>query len=435
MKVTQYRFVPTLMASVLAVALVGCSSSGSSYSPDHVADKAKQEEQKAKEKIAHERAEAEKVKAEADKQVKEQAEKAHLEAEKAKQEAEKARVEAEKTKAETDKRAKELEENVRLEADKAKEDAEKARLEAEQKVKEQKLAWRHYEVISSNDGGYKYEPTKLAGKEGVYYSSGPIVLSKGGKAVKLDNSELQYDRDFLKNGELDSNKVQHLEITDTDGTVLGKFQFVNQDYSSYATFVSAKPSNQYGSIDKIEPLAFYTAKLSTESQLAQQKGTFDYNGKAIGYQGGVKGGTPTQEAVADVHFEVNFDTKKIKGEMTNRFDGLTKNAFGLTKGWDKNDDPIYYPEHNDPTRSLILKETDIKVENGVVGFGHNGVVDSNAGIIAGGKLRDVTDYGGVFAGPNLENIVGQIGGGEERIMFGATKADAPKTEASKGEQK
>lgn len=358
-----YHIIPSLMAGLLTVALAGCSSSSSSFKPDEAATKAHYEKLR-----------------------KEQEEKAKQEAEK---------------------------------------EAEKARLEQERLAKEkaEKLGWREYQVTTSK--GDPFAP-KVNQDGSVFYSSGPRVLLKEGAAVKLDDASLNYDREFLKHQDIDPMKVHQLVITDSNGAELGKFQFVNQQYSSYSNFMSAKPANEYGDTDSFEPLAYFIAKPSTADQLNAQKGTFDYRGKAIGYRSDAEGELTTETASTDVHFKVNFDEKVISGRIDKRFDNLGSKKLFWVKGYDDDDNEIYRPEY--ATRQslpLILKETKIYVnEGGTASFGGDkGYYEQNVAIELNGELKDLSQYTGSFAGPNLDEVVGQIGGGEERIMFGATKAN------------
>lgn len=374
-----YHIIPSLMAGLLAVALTGCSSTSTSFTPEK-AQKTDQT-QSEKEKLAKEQAEKDRL-------AKEQAEKDRL----------------------------------------AKEQAEKDRLAKEQA---EKRNWREFVVVGSNDGGYTFEPVKNKNGD-VFYSSGPIVLSKDGKAVKIDDKSLNYDRDLFKNGKLAANEIQELVIKDANGKALGTFKFVNQNYSTYATFMSAKPANEYDpEYDVSEPLAFYTAKASTGEQLAAQKGQFTYKGTAIGYLNGVKGDTPTKPASTDVVFNVDFDRKVISGEIKKRFDQLGE--FKFIKTWmdDPNDPdnelPVYHEGYETLAARqavpLILGETAIKVnKDGIASFGgDNQTAESNVFVEINGERKDISSYGGVFAGPELNEVVGQIGGGEERISFGATK--------------
>lgn len=348
-----YHVIPSLMAGLLAVALTGCSSNSTSFTPE--------KEQKTTQKA-------------------EQAETGYL----------------------------------------AQEQGEK-------------LNWREFMVVGSNDGGYTFEPVKNK-NGGVFYSSGPIVLSKDGKAVKINDSSLNYDRDLFKNGKLAANEIQELVIKDTNGKALGTFKFVNQNYSTYATFMSAKPASEYDpDHDVSEPLAFYTAKASTGEQLAAQKGQFTYKGTAIGYLNGVKGDTPTTPASTDVAFNVDFDRKVISGEIKKRFDQLGEFKFIKTYMDDPNDPdnelPVYHAGYETAAARqavpLILGETAIKVnKSGIASFGgdiENQTAERNVFVEINGERKDISSYGGVFAGPELNEVVGQIGGGEERISFGATK--------------
>ncbi|MBE2898673.1 transferrin-binding protein-like solute binding protein [Pasteurellaceae bacterium 20609_3] len=224
------------------------------------------------------------------------------------------------------------------------------------------------------------------------------------------------ESDFLQKGEIDPQKAQYLEVKADDGTLLGKFQFVNQSYSSYATFVPEMTRIEYGEHITPENVALFVANPTTEAQFAQQKGTATYSGHTLGYVDGPDGKTPTQGYMGDVNLNVNFDTKMIDGKVTARQDGFTKYNWRYT-----DDDDMPTQKGIDLTKQdLILKPTKIEVsENGTMSFGKG--ASDNVAWMDGDKEVASQNYGGTFAGPNADEIVGQIGGGEERIAFGASR--------------
>lgn len=289
-------------------------------------------------------------------------------------------------------------------------------------------------VVPSAQGGMAFRPVKDESTGLVQYMSGPVHYNTA--ADSYDNqalSEKAEAADVFKSAQrIDPDTVRHLELTGDDGHVLGRFQFVNQNYSSYGQFMARFNADPYSSDPEDisrDALAFYVAQPTTIEQLNQQTGTATYRGKVLGYRDGVNGPTPHEEAAADINLNVDFGEKMISGRVSGneRFDGLVKYHWRYT---DDDDRPTARGKELSRV-DLILKPTPIvQLSNGTVGFG---AIPNTAGddsprantenvvIMDGGNERVISQYGGVFAGPNAEEVVGQIGGGEERLVFGATR--------------
>lgn len=293
---------------------------------------------------------------------------------------------------------------------------------------------RGLSMVPSAEGGNTFSPVKNETSGIVQYMSGPIHYNLS--ANTSDNKSLR-DSTVAANvlassTQIDPAQVQHVELTGDDGSVMGRFQFVNQAYSSYGTFMAAFNANPYAYADdeiSKEALAFYVAQPTTIEQFNQQSGTATYTGHVLGYRDGVKGNTPQEQAVADINLNVDFAEKMISGRVVGntRFDGLTKYHWRYT---DDDDSPTQRGIALSKV-DLILKPTKIvQFENGAVGFG--GIpaeapgefprsITDNVAVMDGDTEQTITQYGGIFAGPNAEEVVGQIGGGEDRLMFGASR--------------
>lgn len=273
-------------------------------------------------------------------------------------------------------------------------------------------------------GGYVYQPNINNNQDAAFYGNGPLDIKKGGKHALL--TSVNFDQNFLKEQNPNPETVKKLDVTD-NGEVVGSFQFVNMNYASILTFMSEHPSNKDDpSYNKHIPLVYYTAKPSSAADLARQQGTANYNGKVIGYKGGVYGDTPKEQAHTDINFLVDFGAKEISGEIKSRFDDV--GGRNLYKWLDPNapeeaEEDVYRAEFSDrKTRPLILEKTKISTENGVVSFGPPEGETINAGVkLNDGSYLGITSYSGIFAGPELDEIVGQIGNSDEKLMFGATK--------------
>ncbi|WKS99847.1 transferrin-binding protein-like solute binding protein [Gallibacterium salpingitidis] len=233
-----------------------------------------------------------------------------------------------------------------------------------------------------------------------------------------DLATLQPTADFLKDGEINPDKVQQYVLTD-NGVKVGTFQFVNQSYSSYATFVPEKTlSEDYG--DGLEErsyqnLEMYVINPTQKAQFNLLEGTATYTGHTLGYVDGVEGKTPKKPYVGDIELSVDFAQKEISGRVFNRQDGFTKYHWRFT-----DDDEQPTEKGISLTKQdLILKPTKVEAVNGVMVFGvgaHDNVVVNDDG-----KEVSISSYSGAFAGPRAEEVVGSIGNGEEKIIFGAAK--------------
>ncbi|MDH2924096.1 hypothetical protein EV693_11616 [Nicoletella semolina] len=308
------------------------------------------------------------------------------------------------------------------------------------------LAERGFKVLTSTEGGFANEPP-VAKDNVVFYSNGMNGLQKD----KLTKGKNIADVIRKSASTIDPYKMNEVKVTDEQGKLVGTFQIVNQQYASYGTFMFDDPIKDDAGKPKYEPVAFYNAQLTTEEQFNKQTGQATYRGKLVGYKDGVKGKTPTEAASADITLNVDFAKKTISGKVAGetRFDGLVK-YHSKFLGYGKEEfkhDPYNAGDVTDKGEKyskvdLILQETKIERNgDGVMSFdGYDKVVingishrdwlnakesDSNSdpNTKLAEKVITIDSYYGVLAGPNVENIVGQIGDGENRLMFGTQKTD------------
>ncbi|KGF26145.1 hypothetical protein HMPREF2130_10605 [Oligella urethralis DNF00040] len=302
----------------------------------------------------------------------------------------------------------------------------------------EKLAWRKVNYVPSHKGGDMFDPiipTDSADSTVVAtYMNGPhqFKASADASAASLLKEYEAAGNVLINSNVVDPTKVNTVTLTDDNGAVLGKYQFVNQEYSSYGLFM---PENHfsYGNPDyRVEALSFYVANPTTVDQFNAQTGKAQYQGKVLGYLDGPNGETPKKEAVANIHLDVDFAERLISGVVKGeeRFDNF------LSSNWRyKDDDGNITPRGKELNKvDLILKPTKIReLGNGYVGFGGLpkrqseygwSVADLEQVVVHDGD-KEVTvangQFGGIFAGPNAEEVVGQIGGGDERLSFGATR--------------
>ncbi|KAE9530228.1 hypothetical protein [Testudinibacter aquarius] len=297
----------------------------------------------------------------------------------------------------------------------------------EPRFKDGTLEDRTLNVVVSSQGGERYEAVLETDKNRGFYMSGPMDF-RDSKGNILDLRNEFKDKTVMNNYDVDPNKVQELVITSENGEELGKFRFINQTYSSYGTFSPELTAPAAGGdpahpFKNHENLGTYILQPTTETQFDQlaqastANGIITYRGHSLGYKGGPKGGTPTEGYMGDVSFQVNIASKTISGEMSARQDSFVRHNWRFTD--DDNNPTAEGIAFDQPNVKLILSEANIVANNNkTMGF-KNGEVR----LLHNGQQVRVNDYAGTFAGPEANEIVGQIGGGEERIMFGATKQE------------
>lgn len=296
--------------------------------------------------------------------------------------------------------------------------------------------WRDFGFVPSDKGGSKFNPI-ISKKDGVAvakYMSGPLTYENAKNEHKnLSLANLAHAEKTLASlDKIDPKTVQYVNLLNEQGETIGKFQLVNQAHSSYGTFMAKFNAT----LDPTEPaqkesLAFYTAKPTTTEQFNAQSGTANYHGKVLGYHGGINKNGST-EASANINLQVDFGKREISGLVkgSERFDSITEYNYRYT---DDDDKPTEKSKRLGKL-DLVLEPTKIvDLGNGYVGFGGvTGAMSGNAWDTENESNVVIKDngttyksgfgtYGGIFAGPNAEEVVGQLTSGEDRLIFGATK--------------
>lgn len=296
--------------------------------------------------------------------------------------------------------------------------------------------WRDFGFVPSNKGGSKFNPI-ISKKDGVAvakYMSGPLTYENAkNERNNLSLANLAHAEKTLASlDKIDPKTVQYVNLLNEQGETIGKFQLVNQAHSSYGTFMAKFNAT----LDPTEPaqkesLAFYTAKPTTTEQFNAQSGTANYHGKVLGYHGGINKNGST-EASANINLQVDFGKREISGLVkgSERFDSITEYNYRYT---DDDDKPTEKSRRLGKL-DLVLEPTKIvDLGNGYVGFGGvTGAMSGNAWDTENESNVVIKDngttyksgfgtYGGIFAGPNAEEVVGQLTSGEDRLIFGATK--------------
>lgn len=253
-----------------------------------------------------------------------------------------------------------------------------------------------------------------------------------------DRKEVGYHPDFMNTGKIDKDTLQQYG---KDGSY--KFHFVNQKDSTYFTWKSESPSTVQG--EKVYGLAAGYVAIPTTKPISElkSKGTATYKGHVITN----KAKDSKEVHLADLELTANFDKKdpEISGKITNRNDALLDSAAKYdsenlseytTKQEDKDIDRdlelVSEEEYNKmvakneeikrtyPTLDITLNPAKIESKNGVVSFR----AKDNEGFKykrTDGSYRDSGVWGGIFAGNDATEVVGEIQGGDNFASFGATE--------------
>lgn len=288
----------------------------------------------------------------------------------------------------------------------------------------------------SGRGGKIDEPDKLVEKPG------SVIFGLGSDLMRLDASDKRdtrlssltdYDGSvFINSEDIDANKIQTLEVMDK-GKKVAEFRMVKQTDSVYTTFLPELARLKPGTdeADSYAPLTSYIAKPTSDSEFTALTGSAKYSGKVIGYKYGFVAGdhhsfnrtdskakTKPTAAEAKINLNVDFDSKKITGTVTGRFDSMTGRRIALIES---DDDRISAEGITLNSADMILKG-DITKKGDIWGF-HGPEAGGAGGVSVMRKSKEykTANWGGIFAGTNASEIVGVMELGEEKMSFGATK--------------
>ncbi|MGX2956865.1 hypothetical protein ACWIYZ_07215 [Ursidibacter arcticus] len=304
-----------------------------------------------------------------------------------------------------------------------------------------KVKWR--QLTAFLDSGEPTDPLKnngqMAQMGAAAYINGDLRYSDNGttKDLRKSKNETNYDPSFLTKAENNPDKLQHLSIKNKNGQTVVNTHFVNQKYSSYLSFKSEIPVEYVVDDEKVKIQDTATSYIAVPTQadkaILDRKVKATYKGHTIGNQKREN----NQFTLGDITLDADFEKMQISGEITKRNDELLRSRAKI-KGkllWDRfTTDPKYAEESGDELisqsemakreeqhRTLIVKllPTDIKIANGVVSFENNNEALEFKAL--NGDTVKTGSYAGIFAGPNAEEVVGEIKSGQNFISFGATE--------------
>ncbi|AGH37630.1 hypothetical protein F543_20370 [Bibersteinia trehalosi USDA-ARS-USMARC-189] len=423
------------LAICVSLALLGsltaCSGSSNKSSP--VTNQTEQGVDKAKQEQAEKDKAAEKARLEKERQEKEKAEKERQEKEKAEKE-QKAKEQAEKQYAEKQKRE-------QLET----------QLDPQGKTKWRQIA----NFIPSSDTSAN-NPLQASQNGKISPQLGAAAYTNGdsryvdGNTVKdfrdqATRASTSYTPSFMSSADIDPSKIQMLEILNSSGQPIANIHFVNQQYSSYNTWKSAKTPTVGG--DPIDSIMSGYVALPTKPDIdLKSKGQATYRGHTLAQT------APNSNDIhlGNIELNADFDAMKISGKLTNRNDRLLDSS--VKRFFPEEFREIYTTDKDEweddkENLKLISKEeyakleaqwekdleakmqqfrkidvsinqTDIKTDNSVISFtnplGALSYTDN-------GKTRNTGVVGGIFAGDKAQEVVGEIQGSSNFMSFGATE--------------
>lgn len=284
-------------------------------------------------------------------------------------------------------------------------------------------------LASSSNG--KISPQKGAAA----YINGDAKYNDNGTKDFRDPQSRQstdYDPEFLTKAEIDPNKLQSYAINNTQGNKVASAHFVNQKYSSYLSWKSEQPAVVYDEPIETVMTGYVAVPTNADKAILDRKVKATYKGHTIGN----RDRSGTEFTLGNIQLDADFEKMQISGMITGRndellnhrakyygagFKGVTTDQEEVDEGYtdliSQEDMAKRYEAH----RKLDVKllPTDIKVENGVISFKRSS--DALEFQALNGDKVTTGSYGGIFAGPNAEEVVGEIQGGDNFISFGATE--------------
>lgn len=455
------------LALCISLALVGsltaCSGSKNQSSPasNHNAEQLQRlktlEENL---RVAEERAK----KAEADaKTAEEKAKAAALKAEAAEKRALLAELKSDEN---AKKQAEEAERLAQEEAAK-KADADRLKAEEEKKAKEQadtakretlldpegKTKWRQFaEFIPSNETSVNNplqasQNGKISPQVGAAAYVNGASYYKDGSTVKdfrkqADRASTNYNPNALNQADINPEQVQQLIIHNNNGQEVAHIHFINQPYSSFSTWKSADIPLVAGEpSDSI--MSGYVAVPTKPDAAIENKGNVTYRGHTLAQ----KAAGSNEIHKGNIELNADFNNKTIRGKLTERNDMLLDSSI---KRFYPDVSEIYttdkadledYPElilvseaeyaekeaswekelatkqQSYRTVDVTINQTKISTDSTISFYNPLGALSYKDGE----KTRNTGVFGGIFAGDNAQEVVGEIQGSSHFMSFGATE--------------
>lgn len=241
-----------------------------------------------------------------------------------------------------------------------------------------------------------------------------------------------YDPEFLTKAEIDPNKLQSYAINNSQGNKVATAHFVNQKYSSYLSWKSEQPAIMYDEPIETVMTGYVAVPTKADKAILDRKVKATYKGHTIGN----RDRSGNEFTLGNIQLDADFEKMQISGMITGRNDELLNHRAkyqgsglkqvttdpeeveeGYTSLISEEEMKQRYEQHR--KLDVTLLPADIKVENGVIGFKRSS--DALEFKALNGDKVTTGSYGGIFAGPNAEEVVGEIQGSDNFISFGATE--------------
>lgn len=268
------------------------------------------------------------------------------------------------------------------------------------------------------------------------------MMYYGSDAVNFRNathrSKLVYDPEFMTKGDIDPTKVQTHAIKDASGKTVANFYYVNQKNASYLSWKSEELPVLAGEPIKSAAVGYVAVPTAADKAILDKKVKATYKGHTLT----PKTGETNEFHLANLQLDADFEKMEISGKITNRNDTLLDSRAKYDGKWDVEYTTIPEDLEDDEELKLISAEemeerirkhrvmdivllpTNINVKNGVVSFEHKDAALQYTSL--NGKDVKVGYYGGIFAGKDAEEVVGEIKVSDNHSSFGATESGAGK---------
>lgn len=256
---------------------------------------------------------------------------------------------------------------------------------------------------------------------------------------QADRDSTNYNPNALREAKVDPNEVQQLVIQNKSGQTVANIHFINQPYSSFMTWKSVEGSDSIMN-------GYVAVPTRKDIQSIESKGIVTYRGHTLAQK------APNSNEIhkGSIELVADFGKKIISGKLTNRNDML------LDASIKRHYPDIYETYTTDPDeakedktlkllsdeqfaleeekwdKALEAKQEQYRTAEIAInptaltsGTGNTITFSSKNDALSykdGEKTRNTGVIGGIFAGDNAQEVVGEIQGGSNFMSFGATEA-------------
>lgn len=256
---------------------------------------------------------------------------------------------------------------------------------------------------------------------------------------QADRDSTNYNPNALREAKVAPNDVQQLVIQNKSGQTVANIHFINQPYSSFMAWKSVAGSDTIMN-------GYVAVPTRQELQSIESKGTVTYRGHTLAQK------APNSNEIhkGSIELVADFGKKIISGKLTNRNDML------LDASIKRHYPDIYETYTTDPDEAKedktlkLLSDEQFALEEekwdkaleakqeqyrtAEITINPTALTSGTGNTITFSSKNDALSYkdgettrntgviGGIFAGDNAQEVVGEIQGGSNFMSFGATEA-------------